>query len=122
MPPDFIANSPSGAPVNPDRWKQIDNLLQSVLELPPGERRQFLRQACADDEALEREVQSLLEAQQKAGGFLESPAIAVAAKALTELGNENPQGSFSEPAEATARPRSSSAVALPVRAPQGTLT
>jgi eukaryotic-like serine/threonine-protein kinase len=63
-----------------DRWKQVDNLLQAALERPPRERQQFLRQACAGDEALEREVRSLLASQQQAGSFLESPAIEVAAQ------------------------------------------
>jgi predicted Ser/Thr protein kinase len=69
--------------MNPDRWKQIDNLLHSVLELPPGERDAFLRQACADDEELEREVRSLLISHQEAGSFLESSAIEAAARAVT---------------------------------------
>ena len=43
-----------------ERWKQVDNLLQSALDRPPEERDAFLRQACAGDEALEREVRSLL--------------------------------------------------------------
>src|SRR5216684_6876749 len=67
-----------------EQWKQVDNLLQAVLERPPGERAEFLRQACAGDEALEREVRSLLASQQQAGSFLESPAIEVAAQTLTE--------------------------------------
>ena len=29
-----------------ERWKQVDSLLQSVLERPPEEREAFLRQAC----------------------------------------------------------------------------
>ena len=70
-----------------ERWKQVDSLLQSVLERPPDERETFLRHACAGDEALEREVQSLLAAQQEAGGFLDSPAIEVAARVLAA--NEN---------------------------------
>ena len=41
-----------------------------------------MRQACAGDETLERDVQSLLAAQQEAGSFLESPAIEVAARTL----------------------------------------
>jgi eukaryotic-like serine/threonine-protein kinase len=65
-----------------DRWKQVDSLLQSVLECPPEERDAFLRHACATDEALEREVRSLLASQQQAGSFLESPAIELAARAL----------------------------------------
>jgi serine/threonine protein kinase len=64
-----------------DRWKQVDSLLQSVLERPPEERDAFLRHACAGDEALEREVRSLLASQEQAGSFLESPAIEVAARA-----------------------------------------
>jgi tetratricopeptide (TPR) repeat protein/predicted Ser/Thr protein kinase len=70
-----------------ERWKQVDDLLQSVLERSPEERETFLRQACAGDEALEREVRSLLTAQQEAGGFLDRPAIEVAARALA--GNED---------------------------------
>src|SRR5579862_7123245 len=61
-------------------WKQVDSLLQSALERPPAERTEFLRQACAGDEALEREIRSLLASQQEAGSFLESPAIEVAAR------------------------------------------
>src|SRR5216683_3350006 len=53
-----------------DRWKQVDSLLQSVLERPPGERDAFLWQACAGDEALEREVRSLLISQQQVGTSL----------------------------------------------------
>ena len=68
--------------MDPERWKQVDSLLQSVLERPPGERDAFLRHASAGDEALELEVRSLLTSQQQAGSFLESPAIEVAARAL----------------------------------------
>jgi serine/threonine protein kinase len=67
--------------MGPDRWKQVDSLLQSVLERPPEERETFLRHASAGDEALEREVRSLLQSQRQAGSFLESPAIEAAARA-----------------------------------------
>src|SRR5216684_939456 len=76
-----------------DRWKQVDNLLQAVLEHPPGERDAFLREACAGDEALEREVRSLLTSQQEAGSFLESPAIEVAARDLVRQQSEDAQES-----------------------------
>jgi serine/threonine protein kinase/Tfp pilus assembly protein PilF len=71
------------------RWKQVDGLLQSVLEHPLEQRETFLRQACAGDETLEQEVRSLLAAQQKAGGFLESPALEVAARVLAVSENKN---------------------------------
>jgi Tol biopolymer transport system component len=65
-----------------ERWKRVDDLLQAALARPPGERAEFLQQACGGDEALEREVQSLLSSEQQAGGFLLSPAIEVAAGAM----------------------------------------
>jgi eukaryotic-like serine/threonine-protein kinase len=71
------------------RWKQVDGLLQSVLEHPFEQREAFLRQACAGDETLEQEVRSLLAAQQEAGGFLESPALEVAARVLAVSENKN---------------------------------
>ena len=46
-----------------DHWKQLDSLLQSVLERPLEERDAFLRHACAGDEPLERQVRVLLSAE-----------------------------------------------------------
>ena len=57
------------------RWKQVDDVLQSALDRLPEEREAFLRHACAGDEALEREVRSLLASERQAGKFLEHPAI-----------------------------------------------
>jgi len=80
-----------------DRWKQVDSLLQSVLERPLEEREAFLRHACAADEALEREVRSLLTSQQKAGDFLENPAIEVAARALAREQSKDEQETGDSP-------------------------
>jgi eukaryotic-like serine/threonine-protein kinase len=68
--------------MNSEQWHRVDDLLQLALQLPPGERDQFLQQACACDDALEEEVRSLLSAQREAGGFLDSPAVAIAVEAL----------------------------------------
>ena len=65
-----------------DHWKQLDSLLQSVLERPPEERDAFLRRACTGDEPLERQVRALLSAEPGAKHFLERPAIEVAALSL----------------------------------------
>jgi eukaryotic-like serine/threonine-protein kinase len=67
-----------------DRWKQLDSLLQSVLERPPEERDAFLRRACTGDEPLERQVRALLSAEPDAKRFLERPALEVAALSLAE--------------------------------------
>ena len=67
-----------------ERWKRIDELLQAALERPPAEREAFVRQACAGDEALEREVRSLMASGEEAGSFMESPAIEVAARGIAQ--------------------------------------
>lgn len=68
--------------MDPKRWKQIDDLLDSALRLSPELRDEFIRRACAGDEALHREVLSLLSAQGAAGSFLARPAVELAAQAL----------------------------------------
>ncbi len=62
-----------------ERWKQIDDLLQSALQVPGDERGEFLRQACSDDRELHQEVSSLLRSHHEADSFLEQPLINVAA-------------------------------------------
>jgi serine/threonine protein kinase/dienelactone hydrolase len=69
--------------MDPERWKQVDSLLLLVLERPAEEREAFLQRACGADKELESEVRSLLASDRQAGSFLESPAIEVAAQALT---------------------------------------
>jgi serine/threonine protein kinase/Tfp pilus assembly protein PilF len=67
-----------------DRWKKLDNLLQSALERPFGERDAFLRRACAGDEPLERQVRVLLTAEPHAKHFLERPPSDPAALSMPD--------------------------------------
>jgi eukaryotic-like serine/threonine-protein kinase len=62
------------------RWKHVERVFQSALDLPPDEHDAFLKQSCAGDDALERDVRALLRSAAAAGGFLSGPAIQVAAK------------------------------------------
>ena len=64
-----------------DRWQQVERLYHAVLEREGNQRAAFLREACAGDNALRQEVESLL-AQE--AGFLESPALEVAAQQFAE--------------------------------------
>ncbi len=66
--------------VEPERWKQIDNLLQSALKHPAATREDFLRNACAGHPEMEEEVRTLLAAHQEADSFLEAPAMETAAR------------------------------------------
>jgi eukaryotic-like serine/threonine-protein kinase len=68
--------------MDPKRWKRIDDILQSALDRTADERDAFLRQVCHGDEALEREVRSLLTLESKVDRFMERPAIEMAARAV----------------------------------------
>ncbi len=58
-----------------ERWKRVDDLLQSALEVASDQQAAFLRQKCGEDSSLLREVQSLLSSHREAGSFLESALI-----------------------------------------------
>src|SRR5262245_43866611 len=65
-----------------DRWEQIERLYHAALERDPEARERFLDEACANDEALRREVAGLLACDVPSDGFIQSPAIEIAARAL----------------------------------------
>ena len=67
-----------------DRWREIDRLYHAALEREQGDRTAFLKQACAGDEGLHREVESLLAQADGGDNFLEAPALEVAARALAQ--------------------------------------
>lgn len=68
--------------MTPERYQQITRLHQAALELTPNQRAAFLAQACAEDDELRREVESLLEHDAESEGFLAAPALTVAAQLL----------------------------------------
>ena len=70
--------------MEPERWQQIERLYHSTLKVEPSQRATFLREACADDEVLRREVESLLAQQKQAESFIEAPALELAAKVMVE--------------------------------------
>src|SRR5215469_2041051 len=71
--------------MDPDRWKQVEELYHAAVGLEESRRAAFLEQACAGDEALRRRVESLLAHYTQASSrFLEEHALEVAAKALAE--------------------------------------
>ena len=57
------------------RWSTVDGLFEAALSRAPSERSAFLDEACAGDETLRREVESLLAHDRDARGFLEAPAV-----------------------------------------------
>src|SRR5437762_9257979 len=69
--------------MTPERWRQINDLFQSVAERAPEERAAFVEQACHADEGLRRHVESLIACDERAENFIESPVFEVAPELLT---------------------------------------
>ena len=65
-----------------ERWQQIEKLCQSALELKESQRKTFLEEACAGDDELRREVESLLKFDSRGDRFIEEPALEMAAKMM----------------------------------------
>jgi hypothetical protein len=65
----------------PERWVRIEQLYHAALEHQPSERASFLDNACSDDAALRREVESLLGHHEKAQHFLETCALTTSYRA-----------------------------------------
>jgi eukaryotic-like serine/threonine-protein kinase len=70
--------------MTPEHWEQVALLHRAALQRQEGRRAAFLRDACAGDEDLQREVESLLAYEGKAESFMEVPALEVLAKQLVE--------------------------------------
>jgi serine/threonine-protein kinase len=62
--------------VTDDRWARVKELFQAAVERPAEERDAFLTAATGDDEALRREVQSLLASDVSDVGFLDQLPVA----------------------------------------------
>jgi len=69
--------------MTPERYQQIGEIYHSALELGPKQRVAFLAQACAGDEELLREVESLIASNEQAGEFIHAPALEVAVALLS---------------------------------------
>ena len=67
-----------------DRWQQIEKLCHAALELEESQRAAFLERACAGDEELRREVESLLQYDKRGDHFIEEPAVEVAVKMIAQ--------------------------------------
>jgi serine/threonine protein kinase/tetratricopeptide (TPR) repeat protein len=70
--------------MKPERLQQVEQLYQAALEHEDAERELFLQGACAGDEPLRREVESLLAHDKQVEDFIESPALEAMAQALAK--------------------------------------
>ncbi len=68
--------------MDPNRWKQIDSLVDAALDIPEGERDAFIKQGSHGDADLERAVLELLAAQGQSNEFLRHSAMRIVARAI----------------------------------------
>jgi serine/threonine protein kinase/tetratricopeptide (TPR) repeat protein len=62
--------------MTPQQWDRLKEVFDSALQREPAARSRFLREACADDESLLRELESLVADVNAAESFLETRATA----------------------------------------------
>src|SRR5262245_53283788 len=70
--------------MTPERWRQVEQIYNAALEREDNQRAAFLDEACAGDDSLRREVESLLAHQSQAENLMETPVMEVAAKAIAD--------------------------------------
>lgn len=68
--------------MDPNRWKQIDELVDAALDIPEAEREAFIAAKTLGDNDLRRAVNELLAAQSKTNEFLDQSAMKVVARAI----------------------------------------
>ena len=68
--------------MTPERWQQINQLFRSALECESVQRAGFLVQACAGDDSLRSEVESLIASHENPKSFIEMSAGDIAADLL----------------------------------------
>ena len=67
-----------------DRWQQVEKICHSALELEESQRAAYLDQACAGNEELRQEVESLLRFDKAGDRFIEEPAMQAAARMIAQ--------------------------------------
>src|SRR5438132_11718918 len=70
--------------MTPERWQKVKLIFQSALERAQGERYNFVSDACGGDDALRKEVESLIASHERSGEFIDSPAYEVGAKLIVD--------------------------------------
>ncbi len=68
--------------MTPERWQLVDKIFHEARDLDPDRRAEFLDRVCASDAFLRREVDSLLAYTGEMTGFIDVPALQVAAEGL----------------------------------------
>ncbi len=68
--------------MNSANWPKVKEIFEAALARPGAERATFVDQACAGDQSLRQEVESLLKSYGEAKSFMETPAVQSAARSF----------------------------------------
>ena len=74
--------------MTPERWRQVQELCHATLARAEEDRAAFLATACAGDDALRGDVESLLAQEPDAAAFMSVPAVVVASAVLDHAKGE----------------------------------
>lgn len=66
----------TGISMTPEKWQKIKSLFEAAQDVSPGERSEFLQNACDGDADLKGEVEKLFGSLENAKSFLELPIAA----------------------------------------------
>ena len=61
--------------IRPEDWPRVRDVFEGALAVPAPERREYVARACGTDGALLVAVEQLLASHNRAGVFLETPAV-----------------------------------------------
>jgi serine/threonine-protein kinase len=76
--------------LNPERWRQVDEIFDAALDAPPADRPDFLLAACDGDEELRTHVEALLEACERVDEHFDTPVSALAAALVASSERSSP--------------------------------
>jgi Tol biopolymer transport system component/tRNA A-37 threonylcarbamoyl transferase component Bud32 len=71
--------------MTPERWKRIEELFHAARVRPTGDRSAFLANACADDDRLRRNVESLLAESESPDDFLAGAVVSIPAQLIADF-------------------------------------
>src|SRR5436309_14230736 len=83
-------------PMTPERWQQITELFETVLERPAAERAQLLASVCKGDRELRAELESLLAEHERAHNFIQEPVLGALGAPLNRVLRECEAGPIQE--------------------------
>jgi serine/threonine protein kinase/tetratricopeptide (TPR) repeat protein len=76
--------------MTPERWQQIEDIFQTVVDLPTDQRTEYLAGACAEDDELRTMVDVLVVQLAQATNFIETPAVTGGTEWLEPLAEGDP--------------------------------